>query len=312
MEQQSKLLTLPRELRDIIYYYYLEVEGGYIPNYTTRKLFRADGQPVDLTLTYACKQVAAEMHGLALEVNSITFSTVYSDAAQKRVGFYAASVKSLFKMKNYLHIVAPECFDAETVAKILQEYPEFLPIVNLFQNGGEIDPNLRNLLFLKNYGELPSRYRHFVSDIFNLLSTTNRSGFRETISALLPISSLGKTLDLDKSLALSYDCQPWIIATEEEVQNLCHILGREPFEPQEYSKRTKYRFSAASVALRIVGSWSAQCLSQVRNIVLNEDQVSVAWPECHAQGFISLCQDNPALRVERRVNLWRNAFPGIV
>lgn len=60
------LLKLPGELRDLIYELYLTVQGGYIPNYAIGKLTVADGKAVDLALTYTCKLVVAEMHGLAL------------------------------------------------------------------------------------------------------------------------------------------------------------------------------------------------------------------------------------------------------
>jgi hypothetical protein len=34
----------------------------------------------------------------------------------------------------------------------------------------------------------------------------------------------------------------------------------------------------------------------------------VAWPQCHAQGFIPFCQRNPKLRIER-VDLWKATLP---
>lgn len=37
--------------------------------------------------------------------------------------------------------------------------------------------------------------------------------------------------------------------------------------------------------------------------------MSVAQPACHGRGFISLCQENPKLRVERCVSLWKNVWP---
>ncbi|KAK1690116.1 hypothetical protein BDP55DRAFT_724700 [Colletotrichum godetiae] len=46
----------------------------------------------------------------------------------------------------------------------------------------------------------------------------------------------------------------------------------------------------------------------MRDIVLIEDRESVSNPECHAMGLIPYCQENPGLRIERRVSLWQNAF----
>jgi hypothetical protein len=309
MPQQSKLLTLPRELRDLIYNYYLEVEGGYIPNYITKKLSRADGQPIDLTLAYTCKLVAAEMFGLPLKINKITFSTVYSDEERKKAGWFAANLASLSILKHGLLFAARSRCDADATRTVLQRYPDFQPIVTLLQRGEAMSRRLEHKLILKSFGELPSRYRQFVSEILNQMAATNLSSLRNTILEDWRLSWVCETLNLNNILSSKHIHEPWNIPTEEEVQSLCHLLGREPYDPQEYWKRTKYRFSAASAALRFLRPWSAQCLSQVRNVILNEDRVCVAWPECHAQGFIGLCQDNPALRVERRVNLWRNAFP---
>jgi hypothetical protein len=43
---------------------------------------------------------------------------------------------------------------------------------------------------------------------------------------------------------------------------------------------------------------------------LLEDRVSVAIPACHAKGLVPFCLENRDLRIERRVNLWRNLFLG--
>lgn len=36
--------------------------------------------------------------------------------------------------------------------------------------------------------------------------------------------------------------------------------------------------------------------------------MSVNYPECHVMGLIPFCRENPSLRIERRVDLWRNCF----
>ncbi|KAF1972716.1 hypothetical protein BU23DRAFT_414040, partial [Bimuria novae-zelandiae CBS 107.79] len=43
-------------------------------------------------------------------------------------------------------------------------------------------------------------------------------------------------------------------------------------------------------------------------VILVEDGVAISHPECHGQGFIPLCRENNHLKVERKVNLWRNIF----
>jgi hypothetical protein len=74
-------------------------------------------------------------------------------------------------------------------------------------------------------------------------------------------------------------------------------------------KSPKYTYSAASVAIRFLESLPSATWRMIRKIVLDEDHESVAFPECHGRGFIAICQDNPQLRVERSISLWKNVFP---
>jgi hypothetical protein len=78
MNQQhdSFLFRIPRELRDEIYHYYVNEDDGYHENSASGKLRLANGGSIDLSMQYTCKRVAAEVDGLALEVNTITFHTM--------------------------------------------------------------------------------------------------------------------------------------------------------------------------------------------------------------------------------------------
>ena len=79
----AHLLRLPRELRDLIYEYYFDGEGGFKYDFVTNKLRWADGLSIDLSLVLACRQIAAETHGLALRTNTLRFKTFYSDHTQE-------------------------------------------------------------------------------------------------------------------------------------------------------------------------------------------------------------------------------------
>ena len=70
-----------------------------------------------------------------------------------------------------------------------------------------------------------------------------------------------------------------------------------------------WHYSACAIAITFLKSLSAQMRSHLRKIVLCEDYGSVCRPECHALGLIGFRTENPALQVERRVNLWRNILP---
>ncbi|KAF4473292.1 hypothetical protein FAGAP_13275 [Fusarium agapanthi] len=76
----------------------------------------------------------------------------------------------------------------------------------------------------------------------------------------------------------------------------------------EYRYKRKYRFSAASVAISLLGHLSQQQRLSVSKIIL-KDRYAVGNPECHILGLIPFFQENPNLYIEHRVSLWRNIVP---
>lgn len=81
--------------------------------------------------------------------------------------------------------------------------------------------------------------------------------------------------------------------------------------------REKLYFSAAAVAIRFLNRLPESQRLYLRNIVVDENRISVGFPECHALGLIPFCRENPRLRVRRSVNIWRTIplkmkIPGIL
>jgi hypothetical protein len=73
-------------------------------------------------------------------------------------------------------------------------------------------------------------------------------------------------------------------------------------------EKLEYPYSATSSAIRFLGSLPTVTRTEVRDVRLHEDRISVAKSASHARGLISLCRENPNLRVERRVSLWEAVF----
>jgi hypothetical protein len=69
----SFLLSLPRELRNMIYETYVWSNEGYAYNHKTNKILRADGNHIELSLSLTCRQIAYEMSGLALHYFDLLF-----------------------------------------------------------------------------------------------------------------------------------------------------------------------------------------------------------------------------------------------
>ncbi len=86
----SRLLLLPRELRDQIYLEYLSTtpDDVYVFDFPSGKLRTSDDHPIDLALMYTCRAVAREMRGMALRTRTITFRTVYSDDLRATAGCF--------------------------------------------------------------------------------------------------------------------------------------------------------------------------------------------------------------------------------
>jgi hypothetical protein len=110
--------------------------------------------------------------------------------------------------------------------------------------------------------------------------------------------------------------EPWTIPSEDDVAALKNTLPRLPVDADDiygatrYWNKLKYRFSAAASAVHFLQDASKTTRSRMRSIILHEDHIAVAWPESHAQGIIPYYQENPTLKVERTISLWRNGFHG--
>ena len=136
-----------------------------------------------------------------------------------------------------------------------------------------------------------------------------------------------KRADLVRKGVLLSGPEVWTIPSEDQVAELEKILGygfedREEVErwranADEYDsveimisehffwRRIGWRFSAAAAAIHFLKDLSLETLLGISKIVLHEDRRSVARPESHAQGLIPYCRQNPQLRIERRVSMWR-------
>ena len=73
-------------------------------------------------------------------------------------------------------------------------------------------------------------------------------------------------------------------------------------------KEHKWCFSACAVAIDAIQRLQTDCRRSLHAICLHEDAVAVAAPECHLRGLLSICRDNPSLKIDRRVRGFRAAF----
>ncbi|KAJ3956616.1 hypothetical protein N0V92_006851 [Colletotrichum tropicale] len=343
MSSKPTLMTLPREIRDSIYEFYVAADGGYVcnPEKLAEKILnqhrneasldvsvfqRSDLQPIDLNLSYTCKAMAQEMSGVALRTNTITFSTVTS--AEIRVlaeRFNHSMVKRFDGDRDGAFRFAGFAMPEIERQGLKLKYPQFAPLLDRMKQEGNTHPETRlttgrdgfvqwyrtggGRLHSRTgpYGEAPSLYRTFQKDALTAIASSEfgreqiERFWRETRSRLSRLASALRVVECK--------IEHWAVPSAEDMQSLTINQGSNSSSTGSHLRdRTKYRFSAAAVAIHVLQSLPVSSRMHLRRLILNEDREAVADPQCHGIGLIPFCKENPLLRVERRVSLWRNAF----
>ena len=297
------LLTLPRELRDLIYEYYLRCDGGYIYHAESRRMTQTNGNAVCHALALTCRQTASELEGLAFNLNTITFSATYSESLHEQAALHHAVVLMLKTSKRgLLEQIAPKLFTLEMAQRASEAYPQFAGLIDTWVTQND----MRSLWGYNNtFGEAASIWDDFVEYILDLVS--EHPAYTETVKAIP--SGLGGVEEGRDALQLKdLRLQPWLVVGLSDLKRMSNVILSTSGTPRYY-KKTRYSYSAAALALQFLASLSETIRLSVRKIVLEEDHVSVARPESHGRGFISVCQQNRRLQVERRVHLWTTVFP---
>ena len=299
----SRFLTLPYDLRSIIYHYYVFEEDGYHFDYESGKLRASDDRPIDLALLYTCKFVAAEMYGLALKTNTLVFKTVYSEAERMKAGYFHWLVEAVDNEKNNVVDHTRFAMTSETRDMVNRKYPQF-------KLNSDDTLNFRTAYTKANaryWGETRSAYRGFIDYYLEVLQ-------KYPLNYANITSNLRSTRYKDPTLfgqLLSLNPIPWAILSEDEVARLREIVQMD-FRfvvDEDMWENINYRFSAAAMAIYFLQSTSHTVVLQMRKILIVEDNESVAYPECHAMGLIEFCEKNRLLHVERRANIWRDILP---
>ncbi|KAH9229855.1 hypothetical protein K456DRAFT_1764428 [Colletotrichum gloeosporioides 23] len=121
------LFVLPRELRDLIYAFYVSIDGGYVcdtDSFIRGKLKGAKGDRIHLSLVYTCKRVAEEMDrgGLALCLDTITFSPI----SEESLGWLAGSFQRKKDALDRTSTIEPWTIPSDTqVRRLESELPVY-------------------------------------------------------------------------------------------------------------------------------------------------------------------------------------------
>ena len=172
-QNQSPLGALPRELRNVIYREYTLAEDGYFFDFETGKLRMSGGRRIDLGLMYVCRLFAEEMRGLALRINFITFSTLYSPKLRGRAGRWEYLYFMVFEKVYKLFVEAAGCLTDEMRLRLLsQTTPRPL--------GVHVSSVIRQEIVLKKRWEEYGPHRDFCREVPSL--------FREDLGWVLKLA----------------------------------------------------------------------------------------------------------------------------
>ena len=338
MHSGSAFLGLPREIRDSIYYHYVYDAGGYHYNYDTNKLRASGERLIDLSLMYTCRLVANEMHHVALTSNVLHFKTVYSESERRKAALFDVYFWQLetYYTSTLRFLAEPDFRHYETrevTTEIETKFPQFkwlLPHLREKKNDVSYWDRMSDAgRMIPGWGEAGSVARDFESCLIRLLSTGTaflqavakrydelaegiiqdsrgmgplRPRYAEFFGHDVQQYSREMILFLRSGLPLTWP-EPWTIPSENELLRL-NTAYEFPWG-ERFWERIEWRYSAVTAAIRFLRSWPCT-VSGTRHIVLHEDRPSVAHPECHAIGLIPFCLEYPQIRIERRVNIWRN------
>ncbi|KAF2111064.1 hypothetical protein BDV96DRAFT_186205 [Lophiotrema nucula] len=132
-QPQSPFFRLPREIRDLIYEFYVYEDEGYFYDYEARKMqLRSKGlyQRVSLGFIYTCTQVADEMKGVAFKVNTLTFRTGASEddggefwGLKSRAGRFRCLLAYTFWTKFEMVRITGSLATRAIVDEVARKYP---------------------------------------------------------------------------------------------------------------------------------------------------------------------------------------------
>ena len=325
MSNAPKFLDLPREICNEIHGYYVS-EDCYIFNHDSGKLRTPRGL-VDLNLMYTCRKVADEMKGLALKSNTLSFSTIYADSQRLQAGYFNILLTRLYRARIVIFTMTglfspvsgtvtppifittgtPELRPFMTQA-ILDElahlWPQFMSPE--YQFARDEWSTKRAFAVATHPDATESESRRLVDHALNLLSAN--VDFAPAVDRMNSTHVHLKHLYARDVLA-SFDTDPWTIPSKKDLTGISKDrIFRLHSSSEPDINQFKFRYSAVTATIKFFSSLFRSIHQHIRKVVLHEDHVAVAYPECHAQGLIPYCLQNPLVRFERRVNFVDSAI----
>ncbi|PNP76616.1 hypothetical protein FNYG_10035 [Fusarium nygamai] len=340
-------LSLPCELRHMIYKYYFTTKQGYHFNAASRKLTAAHGEPIDLALMYTCRLVAEETKEIPFLYNDITFKTFYQQDLSAWLCRFDRLVMAQFQQQIQLLIQLLRFITPEIQLRIQERFPWLATLSGTLIRFSTLalpwgdpwgDPWEGLLGVPFNSASLQAVVTPPVNEMYVDICPNDRahSAHREAIEYTLRllcetsdekfVASVNKNLvgweysggaRLSNFLDSCYE--PWRFPSVlSDLDEMGHRLGdHKPWASMiswETSRRhgvqyrPLYRFSAVSAAIGFLDALPINKRSTLRNIIIHEDRISAGYSDGHAIGLIPFCQENGQLRIRHKFSMVGNLF----
>ncbi|KAF2438899.1 hypothetical protein P171DRAFT_504383 [Karstenula rhodostoma CBS 690.94] len=325
-QQSSPFFRLPRELRDEIYRYALLEPGGYHYDPISGKLRTEQGSAINLSLCYMCRQVATETFSMPLQEITLRFSS-YPDASATAKKFKDLRKRSVFAVKRMLAWAA-DCVTAEHLDILQSAFPHhegirFLRSKNAAYRKCELETRgitgcynapehvtvqaIHDLLAV--IGTDPRFHslsaKEYDPKLRNGQPPPNRNDYRirddeeDHIPRYAPHS---------QRRVIEWNPQPWDISDPADLDEMDKLMYQPEWNidiTQRVCPKTQYYYSGTASAIRFLKGIRPETRLSIRKIEIDERHLSVGKMDSHAHGLIPYCRENPKLKVEIRIDIWR-------
>lgn len=300
------LFDLPRELRDIVWFYYFAEKGGYI--YEDSKLRTANYQHINISLLLVSRAIYAETKDLPLQANSITFTStsINERRATARATRFDRAYLQRQDIRGWLVNRCRRCMTDAVRARIEEKFPSSHQLLEYLAS----EPPSRHVVlhYPQDWYQTPSIHHECIACLLQQMSHhPNFMGL--ALRALYewhPGKAKALWSHLEELVSFKLDAKPWDIPSEEDVRALEQAVGMHPCHTN-IMKRT---FSAASQCIKFLNSLPEYKRKSVRRVTLWDQYVGAAGASSHVRGLIPFALENPKLRIEHHVGLWLNLIAG--
>jgi hypothetical protein len=226
--------------------------GGYFYDVPSGKMTDSDGHRISLTLALTCKLIADEFMGLPFKMNTVTFSTSYSDESRQTAGLYNSIIETVRRAKTMGMLqLLQNVITADVREDLSSKHPELMLVLDRlveFQNCDRDQwPGLNNeplktlwdraVCVGYTFGEIPSSFRNLATRLCELATRKCASDTEYQYVCGHKVSQhilaykhtkTGVPLPSKFDRLASIPDTPWDIPSTEKVQTMADKLSLSP------------------------------------------------------------------------------------